>query len=142
MKAKRGKRVAIWTGDAELRSDLSRFLTNAGLRVLATDSREQVQSWITDGQAELVIADLSQTWLEPLDFLTWIRSQPSAPPVVIVSEEFHISLYLEAMRRGAFDGIGLPLSEPEVRRVVARALEAVPERSALEVQDEPVAQRL
>jgi FixJ family two-component response regulator len=41
-----------------------------------------------------------------------------------------VDLYLEAMRRGAFDCISLPLEEREFARIVSRALLENPVRMA------------
>ena len=52
--------------------------------------------------------------------------------MLIVTAWSEVNLYLEAMRRGAFDCVGLPLDSHELARIVARALESRCARSVAE----------
>jgi DNA-binding NtrC family response regulator len=119
-------RVALWAENPEDFDDVGKMLAGRGLCVFSTDSEERLRSWVLEGQVHLVITELSMTFRAPLDFLHWLKTQSSPPPVLVVAEGMHVPLYLEAMRRGAFDCVGQPLHENEVMRMVARALEASP----------------
>lgn len=119
-------RVALWAQDPEDLEDVGEILTGRGLCVLSTDSEERLRGWVTEGQVHLVITELGAAFRAPLDFLNWLKTQAAAPPVLVVAEAAHVPLYLEAMRRGAFDCVGQPLHENEVMRMVTRALEASP----------------
>lgn len=60
----------------------------------------------------------------PLELLSRLQRVLAPPPVLIVTDKLDAHLYLEAMRRSAFDCLGLPLNEGELDRIVSRALAA------------------
>ncbi len=117
-------RVVLWGARVSELEELGRSLARLGLQVRQVDSIEAVRAAIRNREADLVIAPLCGCFCQPLEMLDWLGQEPAAPPVLIVTGAVDIHLYLEAMRRGAFDCVGLPLNENEVERIVSQALQA------------------
>jgi DNA-binding NtrC family response regulator len=57
-----------------------------------------------------------------LDLLPWQERAAEMPPVLVVTDPDDVDLYLEAMSRGAFDCVALPLNQRELERIASRAL--------------------
>jgi len=123
--------IAIW-GDGESGSQLvSGQLASLGASVEQVTSLEEARAAVRAERVDLVLGWLDGAFLEPLELLTWLQSQPVGPPIVIVTASGDVDLYLEAMQRGAFDCIGLPVDANELARIVVGALEAGRVRAAL-----------
>lgn len=113
-------------------SGVGEILERRGLLVRRVSTLEpgQHDAGVWDGaelipwdQVDLIVGRVCRCFDGPLKLLVWLQGVPDAPPVVIVCDELDFHLYLEAMRRGAFDCVGLPLNERELVRIVTRALE-------------------
>lgn len=116
--------VVLWGAPQNRLHDLGESLARLGFRVREVDSIEEVRSAIQGQGADLVVTRLCGCFQYPLELLSWLQHVPSPPPVLIATGGVDVPLYLEAMRRGAFDCVGLPLNESELVRIVTRALEA------------------
>lgn len=75
-----------------------------------------------NGAADLFIVSLGPNCNQCVDCISETQERCGAPVLVVVSLD-DVRLYAEAMQRGAYDGLGLPLNETEVVRIVGRALE-------------------
>ncbi len=117
-------RVVLWKAPQDGLDELGKSLARLGFQVQEVDSLEDVRAAIQDHDADLVVTRLCGCFRRPLELLAWLEQVPWAPPVLIVTGGVDVPLYLEAMRRGAFDCVGLPLNENELARIVTRALEA------------------
>ncbi len=119
-----GNRVVLWRAPQEDLNALGKSLARRGFLVLAVDSPEQLRSVIRGQDVDLIVARLCRCFERPLlELLRWLQKVPAAPQVLIVADAMDVDLYLEAMRRGAFDCVGLPLNENELERIVSQALE-------------------
>ena len=125
-------RVVVWGDPGNEFEVLRQKLSNLGLEVHPVASFEDARAAILAETADLVVSWLDGGFVEPLELLTWMQSRPAAPPVLIVTAWSEVDLYLEAMRRGAFDCVGLPLDSHELERIVALALEFRCARSVAE----------
>lgn len=119
-----GKRVLLWGAPQNGLDELYPNLAELGLQVRAVHSIEEVREAIRGQRADLIVARLCGCFQSALELLAWLQQAPSAPPVLIVTGGVDVHLYLEAMRRGAFDCVGLPLNQAELVRLVIRALES------------------
>ncbi len=117
-------RVVLWGPEANALELLRENLVCQGFRVRTAGSLDDLSGVIEAGDVDLIVARLCRCFAEPLELLGRLQGAPSAPPVLIVTEGPDIHLYLEAMRRGAFDCVALPLDSHELIRIVTRALEA------------------
>ena len=118
-----GNRVVLWGTPQEDLNALGKSLARRGFLVQAVDSPEQLRSIIRGQDVDLIVARLCRCFERPLlELLRWLQNVPAAPQVLTVADAMDVDLYLEAMRRGAFDCVGLPLNENELERIVSRAL--------------------
>ncbi len=118
-----GSRVVLWGVQQDDLDAIGQSLAHMGLQVLPVDSLENLRAVIEEQEVELIVARLCRCYEHPLsELLASLRGAASAPPVLIVADGVDVDLYLEAMRRGAFDCVGLPLNEKELTRIVTRAL--------------------
>jgi DNA-binding NtrC family response regulator len=117
-------RVVLWKAPQDVLDELGKSLARFGFQVHEVDSLEDVRAAIQGHDTDLVVTRLCGCFRRPLELLAWLEHVPSASPVLIVTAGVDVPLYLEAMRRGAFDCVGLPLNENELVRIVTRALEA------------------
>lgn len=124
-------RIAIWGDGGRETEFISQQLSGLGATVEDLRSLEEACAAVRAGRVDLVVGWLDGQFLEPFELLAWLQSQTAGPPVVIVTPSGDVDLYLEAMRRGAFDCIGLPLYPQELARIVACALEASRARTVL-----------
>ncbi len=117
-------RVLLWGAQRDDLDALRERLEHWGLRVEGVNSFEELRAAVRGRKVDLIVTRLCGCFQRPLDMLVWLQQTPSAPPVVVVTAAADVDLYLEAMRRGAFDSVGLPLNEQELLRIVSSALEA------------------
>ena len=125
-------RVVVWGDPGNGLEVLRQKLSDLGLEVHPVASSEDARAAIHSETVDLVVSWLDGSFVEPLELLNWLQARPAAPPVLIVTGWSEVDLYLEAMRRGAFDCVGLPLDSHELARIVARALESRCARSVAE----------
>jgi DNA-binding NtrC family response regulator len=127
-----GKRVILWVTSRALDGDGARDLSavqnqlaRLGCRVETVVSDQpaptsvQVKNWRPD----LILAHVCNQCRAPLEMLSRPERTAALPPVVLLATALDMPAYLEGMRRGAFDCVGLPLQEKEFVRILARALE-------------------
>ncbi len=119
-----GNRVILWGAQQCDLNALEESLVRQGCLVHTVESLEELRAVMEGIDADLIVVRLCRC-LERvlLEVLGWMQEAPS-PPVLIVADALDVDLYLEAMRRGAFDCVGLPLNENELIRIMSRALEA------------------
>jgi FixJ family two-component response regulator len=73
-------------------------------------------------RVEVVLVVLSKGHPERLAFLQSKDLTTQLPPVVVLTDCFDVDLYVEALRRGAYDGVGIPLDHKELLRVIRAAV--------------------
>ncbi len=129
MSLESGKRVLLLeTAECPLEG-VGEILSQRGLRVSCARSLAHALKSIHAREVDLVVGRLCYCFQQPLELLRQLARKLDAPPVVIAAAGADVPLYLEAMQRGAFDCVALPPSEPELIRIVARALAPQPELS-------------
>ncbi len=113
-------RVAVWTaGDAD-RDQLLGVLSRIGCEPHAMNSSQQLLREVRSESVDLIIATLSASFAEPLQVLAHCGCQ--LPPVLVLTDTWDTDLYLQAVRLGAFDGLGMPIIEDELLRIIWNAL--------------------
>lgn len=123
--------VVLWGAPQNGLDELGESLARLGFRVREVDSIEEARSAILSQGVDLVVTRLCECFQYPLELLSWLQHMASPPPVLVATEGVDVPLYLEAMRRGAFDCVGLPLDESELVRIITCALEARPENAVV-----------
>ena len=124
MKPLSGYRVVLWGPEDNALELLGENLVCQGCRVHTVGLLEELSNVLEEQDVDLIVARLGRCFAEPLELLGRLQGAPSAPPVLIATEGPDIHLYLEAMQRGAFDCVALPLNSHELIRIVTHALEA------------------
>ncbi len=117
-----GKRVLLWGEPGCELEVLADSLGRWGMQVREGLSAGELYAAARSGEADLIVARLCRGFHPSFELLTRLRGLAAALPVVVVTDD--VPLYLEALRRGAFDCVALPLNEAELMRIVSRALES------------------
>jgi DNA-binding NtrC family response regulator len=99
-----------------------KLLEQEGCEVLDLHSLEELKKEMQGRGVHLIVSRICPCCREWEELLSRAERNQEFPPVVLLASGFEVDLYLEAMRRGAFDSIGLPLNENELLRVAASAL--------------------
>jgi len=129
MKPLEGKFVVCADPEANM-GEVHRLLERWGSRTQTVKTIEQLRKTLEVEPVDLIVAFVCRTSPTALEFFPPRERMEQLPPVVIVVCTLDVDLYLEAMRRGAFDCISLPLEEKEFARIVSRALLEGPVRMA------------
>ncbi len=123
--------VAI-VGDPVEVPELESLLTHHGCKLHRLASSDEGLDMLGDSPVDLVLLILSKGHPERLALLQRKGVSSEFPPVVVLTDCFDVDLYVEALRRGAFDGLGVPVNTKELLRVVrAAAAEGQSRRNAL-----------
>ena len=117
-------RVVIWRNPETDWEVLRQKLGELGCEVHPVASFEEARAAILAKNDDLVVSWLAKDSRKSFELLDWLQSRPTAPAVILVTASGDVDLYLEAMQRGAFDCVGLPLDSRELTRIVTRALES------------------
>lgn len=140
-----GKRVILWATPRALETDGARGLSavtealgrlGCQVEMLTSDRPTAVAERLPSssrvrrgGQREntrrpdLILAHVCNKCRAPLEMLTRSNEHAHLPPVVLLATALDMPVYLEGMRRGAFDCVSLPLQEKEFIRILTRALQ-------------------
>jgi DNA-binding NtrC family response regulator len=116
-------RVVVWAQKPLYLVSMENALTRLRCEVRRARSFTQLGQWVKSHSVDLVVTWLSTDDQDALDLVTWLDEIPGAPAVLVVVGGLDMELYLEAMRRGAFDCIGLPVDENELARIIGSAVE-------------------
>jgi DNA-binding NtrC family response regulator len=112
-------RVAVWPA---MNGDLGRVaeaMAGLGCRVRVMESVEELLRASTEGSADLLVL---RACPELESVLAALVRREGHPPILVAAGPHDVTFYLEAMRRGAFDGLGLPPDEKEIVRILSQAL--------------------
>ncbi len=100
-------------------------LTKIGCEVeVFEDSRkalERIDQWDFD----IVITDIRMDEVDGIEILEHVHQKSPRTRVIIITGYAMMSLAKKAMEKGAFDFIAKPFKPDDLRRVVARAAEAL-----------------
>ena len=116
--------ILVIDDDPGFRRLLETILTKEGYEVRAGGSVAEARNAGAARQFDLVISDLKLPDGDGLDVLRWWKEYSPETPVLMVTAFGTVNSAVEAMKLGAADYIGKPLSSPdELRLLVRRALE-------------------
>jgi DNA-binding NtrC family response regulator len=120
MKSLEGRIVVCADPDGSM-EEVRRILHLWGCRTQSVKTPEELFEVLKAGPIDLIVAFVCRTPLA-LQFFPSAGYTEDLPPVVVVACSADVDLYLEAMKRGAFDCVSLPINEKEFSRIVSRAL--------------------
>ncbi|MGQ9694568.1 MAG: sigma-54-dependent transcriptional regulator [Thermodesulfobacteriota bacterium] len=115
--------VLIVDDDQSMRYSLSRLLQIDGLEVMAGKNGEEALQLFAASKPDLVIMDIKMPGLSGLEVLKRIKEQDPKALVILMTAFGTTETAIEAMKFGAFDYILKPFAVPQIKRLVARALE-------------------
>ncbi len=124
MKPLEGARMLLWAEQADVQAVVREAVSRLGCQLRPVDSFEQVQEALESEPFDLILAHLCGCCASRLELLPRLARLEPPRPVLIIVDDWDKDLYLEALKRGAFDGVALPLNEKEFIRIASRALEA------------------
>ena len=116
-------RVVLWTESPGELTSIEQALSRHGFKPRSPSTLQQLMEWVESHSVDLVVGWLCQSYRGPLALLSWLKDVSGAPPVLVVTCGLDVNLYLEAMRRGAFDSVASPVDETELVRIVSAALQ-------------------
>ena len=119
-------RIILLEDDESLKRVLSRALASAGYQVRATASAQTALSWIADGQADLLLADVLLNGTNFFDQLGQVHRLQPELPVIIMSAQTTASTAISAEKGGVFDYLPKPFDLDVMTDTVAAALGKTP----------------
>src|SRR5579884_1696125 len=115
----RGAEIALCAREPEEFAPVSALLEELGGVVRIAETVEELEELLKKEKVDVVLAHVCPSRQEFLDVL----DRRGLPPVVPLLCHTDRHLYLETLRRGAFDCVPLPLHKGELERVLTLALE-------------------
>ena len=120
--------VILADDDGGIRTVISRALSRAGYRVLATATAATLWRWIEDGTGDVAIIDVVLPDANTLDLLPRIKQRRPHLPIIVMSAQNTLLTAVRATERGAFDYQPKPIDLDRLVTLVKRAL-ALPRTS-------------
>ena len=122
-KAAPKERILLQDDEGPIREILTSMLTSEGYQCHAVASPKEVLKILrAQGRFDLVLCGLLETLEE--DFFTRMGERFPDVPVVVLSAYPDMSLFLRAIRDGAYDYLMKPFEREQLLNVVRRALES------------------
>jgi len=116
--------ILVVDDDPGFRRLLETILTREGYQVQSAASAEEALRLGAQRSFNLVVSDLKLPDGDGLDILRWWTENSPETPVIMITAFGTVANAVEAMKLGAADYIGKPLSSPdELRLLVRRALD-------------------
>jgi two-component system nitrogen regulation response regulator GlnG len=114
--------VLIADDDRAIRTVLDQALGRAGYDVRSTGNAATLWRWVSDGDGQVVVADVIMPDGNGLDLLPRIRKLRPDLPVVVMSAQNTLLTAVKATERGAFEYLSKPFDLKELISVVERAI--------------------
>jgi len=116
--------ILIVDDDPGFRKLLETILTGEGYRVTTAATVAEAIGSCERKQYHLIVSDLRLPDGEGLEVLRWSKEHMPETPVIMITGFGTVASAVEAMKLGAADYLGKPLSSPdELRMLVRKALE-------------------
>lgn len=107
-------RILLIDDDANVRRNISTFLTDSGFQILEAASGIDGVKLFKSQQPDLVLCDLRMPDMDGLDVIKKVTSESPNTPVVIISGYGEIADVVQALRLGAADYLMKPIKDLEV----------------------------
>ncbi|MBN2577311.1 MAG: sigma-54-dependent Fis family transcriptional regulator [Deltaproteobacteria bacterium] len=118
------ERVLVVDDEEGIRSFISEVLAGEGLRVSQAADGEAAARLLERESFHLLLTDLKMPRMDGMTLLRKVRAEQPEMEVIVLTAHGSVETAVEAMKLGAFDYLGKPLSGPdELRLLVGRALE-------------------
>jgi DNA-binding NtrC family response regulator len=100
-------------------------LTKIGCEVEVFEDSRQALERIDQMDFDIVITDIRMDEVDGIEILEHVHQSSPRTKVIMITGYAMMSLAKKAMKKGAFDFIAKPFKPDDLRRVVARAAEAL-----------------
>ena len=118
------ERVLVVDDEAGIRSFIGEVLAGEGLEVELAADGKQAAELLERKAFHLMLTDLKMPRMDGMELLQVARENVPEMEVIVLTAHGTVESAVKAMKLGAFDYLGKPLSGPdELRLVVRRALE-------------------
>jgi DNA-binding NtrC family response regulator len=114
------ERILIIDDDPGFRTLLETILRDAGYEITAGATTADARNLGANANYQLVLTDLKLPDGDGLDVLRWFQAHAPEVPVIMITAFGTVVSAVEAMKLGAADYLGKPLSSPEELRVLVR----------------------
>jgi sigma-B regulation protein RsbU (phosphoserine phosphatase) len=116
--------ILVIDDDPQVRSAFRRLLEHDGFRTLAAEDGVQGIAAFRSSPPDAVLLDLRMPEMDGLEVLTVLVGESPETPVIVSSGAGTMRDAVEALRRGAWDFVTKPVSDPELlSHSMERALE-------------------
>jgi len=116
--ADRPVRVALWTRSKDRVVDVSANLQAMGCQVRPVESLEQLLNAVGTASVDVVVALPDATYSRPWQMLSWAND---FPPMILLCPCPDFDHCLDAMQKGAFACVPMPVDKPQLEAAVRRA---------------------
>ncbi len=113
---------AICVGPKKEFGDIRGALENWGCDIKTSDTISDLHDALKMGMPDLIFVWLFPETRDLLDAFPVAKEFGPEIPVVAVTDAMNLDLYLEALKRGAFDAVGVPLNQRELLRITRSAV--------------------
>jgi len=117
-----GQTILLADDDAAIRMVLNQALSRAGYEVRPTGNISTMWNWVTRGEGDLLITDVSMPDGNAFDVMPKIRKMRPELPIVVMSAQNTFMTAIRASELGAYEYLPKPFDITEVLAVVGRAL--------------------
>lgn len=128
MKRPAAKRVLVVSAAAHSRESLRELLRRASYDVVELENPARAGEVLRQQPFDVVVVGTTGRTSEGLLLLDELHQRRMRIPVIYIGDVGDVDLYLDAMNRGAFEYLVVPLSEIELLTTVRKALEWSPRR--------------
>jgi DNA-binding NtrC family response regulator len=136
------ERILVVDDDPGFRKLLETILKQEGYQVEAASGVVTALHLAEKKSFHLILTDLRMADGDGMQVLRWAHDNSPSTPVIMITAFGTVSGAVDAMKLGAFDYLGKPLSSPdELRLIVRRALDQAAVRNDREVLREEFAGR-
>lgn len=119
-------RIVILDDEARLLQTLARFLSQQGHEVVTGGSFQEVAEHLQPGRFEVLISDIVMPDFDGMKVLREVvEVRGCQEPVILITGEPSLQTASEAVRQGAFDYIGKPVTKDKLLEAVSRGLRHV-----------------
>jgi two-component system response regulator (stage 0 sporulation protein F) len=116
--------ILVVDDEENAREGLSKILSKEGYKVeTAANGKEAIDS-LKRQRYDLVITDMRMPLMDGFEVLREIKKMDENIGVIMITAYGEVESYLEAMNMGAFEYINKPVRVNELKRVIAKVLEA------------------
>lgn len=122
MGTNRAQTVLLADDDASIRLVISKFLTNRGLKIRATDNVRTLLNWLKNGEGDVLLSDVHMGVDNVFSHIPRIKNLRPDLQTIIISADSSVLTALKARRLDVFDYLPKPFDLEILAETVNRAL--------------------